>query len=59
MLVAILQEYPDEQMDEIFTMHYDMKQSGKIVLSEMQFDIVKKVYTKCFIDNKFSLINDT
>ncbi len=38
-------------------MHYN-KKHGSIVLSEVQFDIVKKVYTKCFIDNKFSLIND-
>ena len=49
-----LQTYTEDQMDELFIMHAD-KQSGKLVLNETQFNLVKKVYTKCFIDNKFSL----
>ena len=42
-------------MEEIFTMYCDPKQNGKIILNEAQFDLVKKVYTRCNIDNKFSL----
>ena len=41
--------------DEIFTLHTDPKQGNKVILTEQQFNLVKKVYTKCFIDNKFSL----
>ena len=41
--------------EEIFTIHVDPKHGGKVILTEQQFNLVKKVYTKCFIDNKFSL----
>ena len=58
MLVAALQEIPEDQVDEVFTMHTDPKQGAKIVLTETQFNLVRKVYTKCFIGNKFSLLDD-
>ena len=41
--------------EEIFTLHLDPKQGNKVILTELQFNLIKKVYTKCFIDNKFSL----
>ena len=58
MLVASLQEYSPEQVEEILTLHVDQKQGSRIVLTETQFNLVKKVYTKCFLDNKFSLYDN-
>lgn len=58
MLIATLQEIPEDQIDEIFTMQTDPKQGQKIVLTETQFNLVRKVYTKCFIGSKFSLQDD-
>jgi hypothetical protein len=40
--------------DEIFIVHKEPK-SNRIVLTEAQFNLVKKVYTRCFIKDKFSL----
>ena len=40
--------------DAIFVIHKEPK-SGKFVLTEQQFNLVKKVYTRCFIKDKFSL----
>ena len=48
MLKSVLAEHIDDP--DIFVLHQDRK-SGKIVLSEKQFNLVKKVYTKCFINN--------
>lgn len=58
MLIATLQEIPEDQVEEVFTMHLDPKQGNKIVLTETQFNLVRKVYTKCFIGNKFSLMDN-
>ena len=54
-ILSALSFESEEQLDEIFTMYCDPKQNGKIILNEAQFDLVKKVYTRCNIDNKFSL----
>jgi len=40
--------------DSIFVMHKEQK-SGRIVLTEPQFNLVKKVYTGCFNKDRFSL----
>ena len=58
MLVSCLQEYSSDQVDEMFMLHVDPKQGNKIVLTETQFNLVKKVYTKCFLENKFSLYDN-
>ena len=50
MLKSVLLEYEGDA--DIFILHTDKKQ-GKIVLSEKQFNLIKKVYTKCFINNQF------
>ena len=54
MLVAILQQHTAEQTEEIFKMHHDLKHAEKVVLTEAQFNLVKKVYPRGFLDNKFS-----
>ena len=36
-------------------MHHDLKHPEKVILTESQFNLVKKVYPRGFIDNKFSL----
>ena len=58
MLVEILQQHSLEQAEEIFTMYSDPRQKGRIILTEAQFNLVKKVYTRCFISNRFSLNDD-
>ncbi len=55
MLKSVLAEYENDQ--DIFILHKG-KNQGKYVLTEKQFNLVKKVYTKCFINNQFSLLDD-
>jgi hypothetical protein len=51
---------PPEEYEEIFTMHLDPKQQKKVVLTETQFNLVRKMYMRTFTqgDNKFSLNDD-
>eukprot|EP00347_Sterkiella_histriomuscorum_P005789 403355263 len=60
MLVAILQQLPLDQYEDIFTLHVDPKQNNKVILTETQFNLVRKAYMRSFSqgDNKFSLNDD-
>lgn len=68
MLASILENYSPAEAADLFTLHADPKQSGgsisaalgvtgKIILTEAQFNLVKKVYPKCFSSGmgRFSL----
>ncbi|CDW78238.1 UNKNOWN [Stylonychia lemnae] len=58
MLVAILQQTPIDKSEDIFNLYQDPKQNNRIVLAETQFNLIRKVYTRCYINNKFSLNDD-
>ncbi len=72
MLQNVLENYTLEQAEELFVIHSDPKQSGgsisaaigvpgKIILTEAQFNLVKKVYPKGFSggSGRFSLTENT
>ena len=54
-LKKALNEFTQESGDkDIFILHCEPR-TGKIVLTEAQFNLVKKVYTRCFVNGRFSL----
>ena len=68
MLAAILEQYSPQEAAELFVLHSDPKQGGgatpatmgihgKIILTEAQYNLVKKVYPMCFSfgSGRFSL----
>ena len=65
-LAAVLEQYTREEAEDLLTLHSDPKQvgglimptmgiQGKIILTEGQFNLVKKVYPDCFTGGHFSL----
>ena len=58
MLKSVLEQYSTQEASDLFSLHSDSRPSGgKLVLTEAQFNLVKKVYPKCFSSTtgRFSL----
>ena len=69
MLNQVLDQYSPEEIRELFILHVDPRQNGgttmtlagvpqgRIILTEPQFNLVKKVYTKSFstVHGRFNL----
>ena len=61
-LKGVLEHYSAQEAAELFTLYSDTRQqsAGKLVLTEAQFNLVKKVYPKCFSSStgRFSLTDN-
>ena len=53
----MLKELARECSDEVFELHQNTL--NKIILTEAQYNLVKKVYERSFIENKFSLTDNS
>ena len=54
--IATLKEVALNSGDEVFVLHKDKK--GKLVLTEQQFNIIKKIYRNSSKEGFFTVTND-
>ena len=52
----MLKELARECSDDVFELHQNTL--NKIILTEVQYNLVKKVYERSFMENKFSLTDN-
>ena len=56
-ILQALNGYSSSQIEQLFTLYYDPLK-GKIILTEAQFTLVRKIYVNAFINNQWSLADD-
>lgn len=57
-LVQALNQYDKQQLEQLFIMHYDPEKQNKLVLTELQFTLLRKVYLRAFQQGRWSLSDD-